>query len=56
MDWIDLVHDRDRWRALVSAIMNLRVSSNVGNFLTTRKPIRSQGLRSMKDGMKEGGK
>ena len=25
MDWIGLAQDRDRWRALVSAIMNLRV-------------------------------
>jgi len=25
MDWIGLVQDRDRWRTLVSAIMNLRV-------------------------------
>jgi len=24
-DWIGLAHDRDRWRMLVSAVMNLRV-------------------------------
>jgi hypothetical protein len=25
MDWIDMAHDRDRWRAVVNAVMNLRV-------------------------------
>jgi len=25
MDWIELTHDRDRWRTLVNAVMNLLV-------------------------------
>jgi hypothetical protein len=35
MDWIDLAHDRDQWRALVNTVMNLRVLKNVAKFLSS---------------------
>jgi len=33
MDWIDLAKDRDRWRALVNVVMNLRGSMKCREFL-----------------------
>jgi hypothetical protein len=35
MDWIDLAKDRDRRRAVVTAIMKFRVPQNAGNILTS---------------------
>jgi hypothetical protein len=35
MDWIDMAQGRERWRAVVNAVMNLRVPQNAGNFLTS---------------------
>ena len=33
VDWIGLAQDRDRWRTLVSAVMNLWAPQKCGEFL-----------------------
>jgi hypothetical protein len=35
LDWINLAQDRDRWRAVVNTVLNLRILSNMGNFLSS---------------------
>jgi hypothetical protein len=36
VDWIDLVLNRDQWRALVNKVMSLLVPLNAGNILSSR--------------------
>jgi hypothetical protein len=35
MDWMTVAQNRDRWWALVNAVMKLRVPQNVWNFFTS---------------------
>jgi hypothetical protein len=35
MDWFDVAQDRDRWRALVTAVMSIRVPYYARNLLTS---------------------
>jgi hypothetical protein len=35
MEWIDVAQDSDKCRALVNAVINLRVPLNAGNFLSS---------------------
>jgi hypothetical protein len=32
MDWIGLAQDRDRWRALMDSVLNLRFHKMLGNY------------------------
>jgi hypothetical protein len=35
LDWTDMVQDRDKWRALVNTVMDLRFPQNAEKFLSS---------------------
>jgi hypothetical protein len=43
VDWIGLAEDRNRWRALVNSVLNLRVPRNAGKLSSG---LASSGLSS----------
>jgi len=47
MNWIDRTQDRDKWRAVVSEVMNLFISLNAGNMLTCYVSISFSGRTLM---------
>jgi hypothetical protein len=45
--WIGPAQDRNRWQALVNAVMNLQISINCGEFLAANQLASQEGLCSM---------
>jgi hypothetical protein len=53
MDCIELAKDRGRWGADVTAVMNIWVTKNAGNFSTSCKPV-SFSRRTLLHGVSKG--
>jgi hypothetical protein len=52
MDWIDLAQDKGRWRALVNAVMNLRVQKKMrGYFFTSGDRLVAREERTLLHGI-----
>ena len=47
MDWFAEVYDRDRWRAIVKAVMKLKVSKSAANFFAENLLASQEGPCSM---------
>jgi hypothetical protein len=47
MEWTDLAQGKDKLRAAVNTIMNLRVPINAGYFLTEERLASQEGLSCM---------
>jgi hypothetical protein len=39
MGWIEMAQNRNKWRALWNAVINVWVPKNAGNFLTSWEPV-----------------